>query len=164
MAENNIVIWIVIFTARNEVGASYIFTGVCHSVNRGCACSWGVSAPGGSGPGGVSAPGGCAWWRPPGTAIAAGGMHPTGMHSCILWFYEVTDILDCEMRSRHISPIHHEFNWSSLYDLFTFCCYAHLLKRKKQTIICWSQSLLKLIALSKFINSVLITTVVLFLQ
>ena len=31
----------------------------------------------------MSAPRGvCAWWRPPGTATAAGGMHPTGMHSC----------------------------------------------------------------------------------
>ena len=35
----------------------------------------GVPAPGGSAPGG-------AWWRPPGTATAAGGTHPTGMHSC----------------------------------------------------------------------------------
>ena len=33
----------------------------------------------------VSAPGGGAWWiPPPGTATAAGGTHPTGMHSCIL--------------------------------------------------------------------------------
>ena len=34
---------------------------------------WGVSGPGG------------AWWRPggdPRTATAAGGTHPTGMHSC----------------------------------------------------------------------------------
>ena len=55
-----------------------------------------VSAPQGGGPGGVSGPRGdwswggvCsgvggAWWRPPGTATAAGGMHPTGMHSCRL--------------------------------------------------------------------------------
>ena len=51
----------------------------------------GVSAPSGGCllPGGVclrggvggSAPGGCAWWRSP-TATAAGGTHPTGMHSC----------------------------------------------------------------------------------
>ena len=34
---------------------------------------------GGSAPRGVSAPGGL--WRPPGTATAAGGTHPTGMHS-----------------------------------------------------------------------------------
>ena len=27
-------------------------------------------------------PGGT-WWRPPWTATAVGGMHPTGMHSCL---------------------------------------------------------------------------------
>ena len=44
----------------------------------------GGPGPGGSAPGGESAPGGggCAWWRPPGTATAVGGTHPTGMHSC----------------------------------------------------------------------------------
>ena len=31
----------------------------------------------GAGPGGV-------WWRPPQTPTAAGGTHPTGMHSCIV--------------------------------------------------------------------------------
>ena len=33
----------------------------------------------------ASAPGGGwggAWWRLPGTATAAGGTHPTGIHSC----------------------------------------------------------------------------------
>ena len=40
-----------------------------------------MPAPGGSAPGG-SAPGG-AWWRPPRTATAEGGTHPTGMHSCL---------------------------------------------------------------------------------
>ena len=39
---------------------------------------------------GVPAPGGGAWSRgvhggdPPGTATAAGGTHPTGMHSCLI--------------------------------------------------------------------------------
>ena len=42
-----------------------------------CACSGGGLVLGGSAPGGV--PGG----DPPGTATAAGGTHPTGMHSCI---------------------------------------------------------------------------------
>ena len=37
---------------------------------RVCVWSRGVSGPGG------------AWWRPPPTATAAGGTHPTGMHSC----------------------------------------------------------------------------------
>ena len=48
-----------------------------------------VSAPGGAwsegcllrGGTGVYSGGG-AWWRPPPTATAAGGTHPTGMHSC----------------------------------------------------------------------------------
>ena len=60
----------------------------------GCVCSRGCLIPGGSDPGGmpaprgVSAPGGSARgggvWRPPSsvTATAAGGTHPTGMHSC----------------------------------------------------------------------------------
>ena len=43
---------------------------------RGGAWSWGVSALGG------------AWWRPPGTATAAGGTHPTGMHSCFIGLSE----------------------------------------------------------------------------
>ena len=48
---------------------------------------------GGSAPGCVPAAGcvpaprgytrGGDWWRPPGTATAAGGTHPTGMHSCL---------------------------------------------------------------------------------
>ena len=36
-----------------------------------------------------------AWWKPspPGTATAAGGTHPTGMHSCLLVF--------CHLYHRH---------------------------------------------------------------
>ena len=44
----------------------------------------GGSAPGGVWSGGVPGPGGCAWWRPPLTASAAGGTHPIGMHSCFV--------------------------------------------------------------------------------
>ena len=63
----------LIITARNEVGARLCLC-VCDSVHRG-----GVLSRGGwSGPGGM--PGG----EPPGTATAAGGTHPTGMHSCFL--------------------------------------------------------------------------------
>ena len=76
-----------------KLGQGYIFTGVCDSVHReGGACSQGGSAPRGSAPGvvpgrgGILLPGGLlrggAWWRPPQTATAAGGTHPTGMHSC----------------------------------------------------------------------------------
>ena len=42
----------------------------------------GVSGPGG----GVPGPGEV-WWRPPWTATAVGGTHPTGMHSCYQQFF-----------------------------------------------------------------------------
>ena len=52
-----------------KLGQGYIFTGICHSVNRGVVCSQGVPAPGGSAPRGVPAPkgvpapgGACSWW------------------------------------------------------------------------------------------------------
>ena len=46
----------------------------------GDVCSQEVPAPGG----GACSQGG-AWWRPPPpTAIAVGGTHPTGMHSCYM--------------------------------------------------------------------------------
>ena len=59
----------------------------------GGVCSRGGAWPqGGSGPGGVPAPGlvpgpgrGCLVETPP-TATAAGGTHPTGMHSCCMIF------------------------------------------------------------------------------
>ena len=83
-----------------KLGQGYIFTGICHSVNRegvpglgvclvqgGCLVRGvpglkgclvlGGSAPGGSAPGGV--PGG----DPPKTT-AVGGTYPTGMHSCLI--------------------------------------------------------------------------------
>ena len=50
---------------------------------------WGVSAPGGSapggmpGPGGLPGPGGCLVPGAPQTATAAGSTHPPGMHSCV---------------------------------------------------------------------------------
>ena len=57
----------------------------------------GVSAPRGSAPGRCLLPGGCllwgvsAPWDPggglPGTATAAGGTHPTGMHSCCILIF-----------------------------------------------------------------------------
>ena len=34
------------------------------------------------GPGGV-----CVCGDPPGTATAAGGTHPTGMHSCVIYIF-----------------------------------------------------------------------------
>ena len=46
-----------------------------------------MSGPGGgeSAPRGVClVPGGCLVETPPGMATAAGGTHPTGMHSCLI--------------------------------------------------------------------------------
>ena len=52
----------------------------------GGVCSLGGAWSGGSGPGGSGSRGvpglGGAWWRPTRIATAAGGTHPTGMHSC----------------------------------------------------------------------------------
>ena len=93
-----------------KLGQGYIFTGICDfcpqgrgACSRGVpahrgACSWGlclfpgVPAPGGwvLPPGGLGGAwlggllGGGGWWRPPGTATAAGGTLPTGMHFCYL--------------------------------------------------------------------------------
>ena len=73
----------------NEVN---IFRSVCQEF---CPRRGGVGMPGPGGPaprgvcsGGVWSRGVCsggegAWWRPPRTATAAGGTHPTGMHSCL---------------------------------------------------------------------------------
>ena len=49
----------------------------------GCLVRGGAWSRGGlSGPRGVPGPGGSPGGDPPGTATAAGGTHPTGMHSC----------------------------------------------------------------------------------
>ena len=75
-----------VVTARKpSLGQGNIFTPVCHSVHREGACSRGGCLLLG---GGVPAPGGPAQGvpgeDPPRTATAAGGTHPTGMHSCLL--------------------------------------------------------------------------------
>ena len=87
-----------IFTARKRsLGQGNIFIGVCQEFcSQWGGSSWGsASSQGGCflpeglpPPGGGASSGGCflrggAWWRLPGTATAAGGMHPTGMHSCL---------------------------------------------------------------------------------
>ena len=58
----------------DEVWGKVIFSQACvkNSVHRGRAGLGGVPGPGR----------GVRVWRPPMMAIAAGGMHPTGMHSC----------------------------------------------------------------------------------
>ena len=84
----------------NEVWGKIIFSEACvkNSVHGGgvpgpggsvcsqggCLVCRGVCCRGVSAPGGVCSQGG--WWRPPRTATAAGGTHPTGMHSCLLVF------------------------------------------------------------------------------
>ena len=91
-----------------KLGQGYIFTGICDSVHRGECLVWGL--PGLGGPvcsgrclvwgvclvlgglllrgawsrSGVLVPGGLPGGDPPGKATAAGGTHPTGMHSCYL--------------------------------------------------------------------------------
>ena len=51
----------------------------------------GLVPEGGSGPGGSCLVlGWGAWWRPPKTATAVGGTHPTGMHSCFLMSLQQT--------------------------------------------------------------------------
>ena len=103
--------------AANKVCKGYVFTSVCHSVHRCLGpgpgevggSGWGVSRPrprgevGGSGwgwwwcpgpqPGGVQA-WGCVSQHalrqtphPQQTTTAAGGMYPTGMHSCSQCYY-----------------------------------------------------------------------------
>ena len=63
-------------TARKRsFGRGNIFTSVCKEF-----CSQGVClAPPGGGVGGGRVE------TPPGTATAAGGTHPTGMHSCLIF-------------------------------------------------------------------------------
>ena len=83
------------YRPQRSWGKGYIFTGVCDSVHRGVCLLrgggllWGDLLPGEcllwgvySGGGGVPGPDGCLVETPRGTATAAGGMHPTGMHSC----------------------------------------------------------------------------------
>ena len=88
------------------MGQGYIFTGVCDSVHRGVR-AWsggvcmvrGMHGPGGcnwSGGGGVCLVRGPGWDSTPKTATAAGGTHPTGMHSCFF-------IVICCENSYHIS-------------------------------------------------------------
>ena len=124
----------LVTTRKRSLGQGNIFIGVCQEFcSRGVPAPGGcVSAPGGvPGPRGVSAPrgvprprreclvpGGCllrgegvcsrgggAWWRPPRTATAAGGTHPTGMHSCCRHIFTV----QCNLFTMH----------TFLYNLFT---------------------------------------------
>ena len=76
----------------------YIFTGICHSVNRGVLPPGGCFLPGVLPPDGVLLRGWCLFpggvcfqggpgGEPPGMATAAGSTHPTGMHSCLVMLW-----------------------------------------------------------------------------
>ena len=74
-----------ILPPATKLGQGYILTGVCDSVPMG-----GVPAPGrlcAGGRGSTPMGGGLLWGGaggdPPRTATAAGGTHPTGMHTCL---------------------------------------------------------------------------------
>ena len=68
---------LIFLPPATKLGQGYIFTGVCDSVHGGGGCwSGGAWSQEESGPGGVH------FGDPPGTATAADGTHPTGMHSC----------------------------------------------------------------------------------
>ena len=88
----------VITARKRSLGQGNIFTPVCHSVHRGWVVSQhalqvvsqhalqqGGLLLGGCLVRGVGVPGGDPPDQaPPRTAIAAGGTHPTGMHSCLV--------------------------------------------------------------------------------
>ena len=81
------------YRPQRSCGQGYVFTRVCHSVNRGGVCSWGVSALGGvcSGgclfPGGVSALRGCL--LPGGVCLGGvcsrGCLPPGVVSACLFW-------------------------------------------------------------------------------
>ena len=76
--------FVALLPPATKLGQGYIFTGVYDSVHRG-----GVPPPEGAGAssqGGVCSRGGPGG-DPPGTATAAGGKHPTGMHSWFIYYF-----------------------------------------------------------------------------
>ena len=94
-------IFVIITARKRSLGQGNIFTSVCQEFCsqgdgvpglgergawcQGGACSWMAWSRGVPGPRRGFLVLGGAWWRlpPPRTATAAGGTHPTGMHSCL---------------------------------------------------------------------------------
>ena len=69
-----LILMVLVTVCKRSLGQGNMFTGVCLPTGV-VPGPGGCLALGGPGLGG-------AWWRPPQTATAVGGMHPTGMHSC----------------------------------------------------------------------------------
>ena len=81
---------LLLLPPATKLGQGYIFTGVCDSVHMGGAWSGGCMVLGDAWSGGclvqgVHGPRGVPGGDPPAPemATAAGGTHPTGMHSCL---------------------------------------------------------------------------------
>ena len=77
-------------------GGGCLVPGMCAWSGGVCAWSGGVCAWSG---GCVPGPGG-ACLRPPRTATAAGGTHPTGMHSCFKGKFFYLKVYGCEEKQR----------------------------------------------------------------
>ena len=88
---------VALLPPATKLGQGNIFTGVCDSVSRegvlppegGCFLTGGCFLPGGA-----SSWGGAGGDPPSGTATAAGGTHPTRMHSCWSFVFGLTLIFD----------------------------------------------------------------------
>ena len=80
-------VWCWLLPPANEVWGKVICLQAC-VCPRGDACSRGVPGTGGAWSGGCMVPGVPGGDPPPPTATAAGGTHPTGMHSCSLFSYK----------------------------------------------------------------------------
>ena len=116
-----------------------MFTGVCLSTG-GDVWSPRCLVPGVPGPGGGTWSRGDAWWRPPRTATAAGGTHPTGMHFCIM--IVLNDMIWCQSEDKisfqslfYIDLKFLKQNWFSVtfitftHVLLTFFVWRHLLPK-----------------------------------
>ena len=98
-------------TARKRsLGQGNMFTPVCHSVHRGGA-----------------------WWRPSRTATAAGGTHPTGMHSCsvvviVCCTRTMRDANSCWFRSLFQDSVNEPLEWTlkgHSHSAITPCGHLH---------------------------------------
>ena len=99
-----------VFTAhKRSLGQGNIFAPICYFVHR---VGWGVPGPGGRGAwskgawsgGWCLVPGGCLVETPP-TATAAGGTHPTGMHSYLVCLQIIEAMPHTEMVSDFIEKL-----------------------------------------------------------